>query len=126
MEKFYAGQAWLQYLIDHFLRPGALAQHSGDPQFADFTFDHQLNGVVVGENQDLRELFILWVNDGEVSRSVLRPGDPDYGQPGYLGLDDRPWLPDKPRERWDNDQQSWVPVTRLGRPSGGWPRKIRS
>ena len=126
VEKFYAGQAWLQYLIDHFLRSGALAQRSGDRQFADFTFDHQLNGVVVGEQQDLRELFILWVNDCEISRSVLRPGDPDYGQPGYLGLDDRPWLPDKPRERWDNDLQSWVPVTRLGRPSGGWPRKIRT
>ena len=59
VEKFYAGQAWLQYLIDHFLRPGALAQRSGDPQFADFTFDHQLNGVVVGEQQNLRELFII-------------------------------------------------------------------
>jgi hypothetical protein len=34
-EKFYAGQAWLQYLIDHFLRRGAHAQTSGDPQFAE-------------------------------------------------------------------------------------------
>ena len=123
-EKFYAGAAWLEYLIDHFLRVGAFAQDSGDPQFADFTFDHQTNGVLVGEQQDLRELFVLWIDDGEVSRSVLRPGDPDYGQPGYLGLDDRPWLPDKPRERWDNDLQAYVPVPakRLGRPSGGWPR----
>ena len=39
-------------LIDHFLGRGAHAEQSGDPQFADFTFDHEMNGVVVGEQQD--------------------------------------------------------------------------
>jgi hypothetical protein len=109
-EKFYAGPAWLRYLIDHFLCEGALAQSSGDAQFAGFTFDHQVNGVLVGEQQDLRKMFVLWVEDCEVTESVLRPSDPDYGQPGYRGLDDRPWLPDEPREHWDNDLQAWVPV----------------
>ena len=50
-EKFHAGPAWLQYLIDHFLRPGALAQNSGDAQFADFTFDHQVNGSSWGSSK---------------------------------------------------------------------------
>lgn len=110
-EKFYAGPAWLQYLIDHFLKRGAVAQHSGNEQFADFTFDHRMNGLIVGEQQDLHELFLLRIEDDVVSQHVLRRGDPDYGQPGYRGLDDRPWLPDQPRECWDNEQQAWVPVS---------------
>jgi hypothetical protein len=108
-------------VIDHFLREGALAQESGDPQFAEFTFDHQVNGVIVGEQKDLRELFVLRVAEGEVTKSILRRPDPDYGQPGYRGLDDRPWLPDEPRERWDNDLQAWVPVSRSSREE---PREI--
>ncbi len=48
-EKFYAGPAWLQYLIDHFLRRDARARTSGDSQFAGFTFDHEMNGIIVGE-----------------------------------------------------------------------------
>ena len=91
-EKFYAGPAWLQYLIDHFLRPGALAQKSGDPQFESFTFDHRMNGFVVGERKDIRELFALIVADDEVHRVVLRDGDPGYGEPGYQGPESRPWL----------------------------------
>jgi hypothetical protein len=57
------------------------------------------NGVIVGKQKDRRELFVPWVNDGEFSEQVRRRGDPDYGQPGYLGLDVRPRLPDQPRER---------------------------
>jgi hypothetical protein len=92
-EKFYAGQAWLQYLIDHFLQPGAHAQSSGDPQFADFTFDHQMSGVLAGKQGDSRELFVLRVGSNQVTKEVLRPGDPVLPwEPGYRGLDDRPWL----------------------------------
>jgi hypothetical protein len=93
MEKFYAGQAWLQYLIDHFLRRGAHAKDSGDPQFREFTFDHKMNGIIVGEQKDNRELFILRVVANEVARETLRRGDPDLPwELGYLGLEDRPWL----------------------------------
>lgn len=66
-EKFYAGPHWMQYLIDHFLRPGAYAQQSGDRQFAEFTFDHRADGVIAGRQQDNRELFLL---------VVQQPGDP--------------------------------------------------
>jgi hypothetical protein len=92
-EKFYAGQAWLQSLIDHFLRRGAYAQTSGDPQFAEFTFDHEMNGVIVGEQQDSRELLVVWVKHNNVSKEILRRGDPVLPwEPGYRDLDDRPWL----------------------------------
>lgn len=74
-EKFYAGTAWLTYLIDHFLRPGAEASRTGHRQFKPFTFDHMLNGVMAGYQQDNRELFLLRVEDNQVSRDVLRPGD---------------------------------------------------
>ncbi len=103
-EKFYGGPAWLQYLIDHFLRPGALAQRCGDDRFAEFRFDHTLNGIIAGENTTLRELFLIQVNDNEVGTLVLRPRDPGYGEPGYRGLEDRPWLPaERPvsNEEWN-------------------------
>jgi hypothetical protein len=47
-EKFYQPVRWLVYLIDHFLRPAAIAAESGLPVFEHFTFDHHLEGMVVG------------------------------------------------------------------------------
>lgn len=92
-EKFYTGQTWLQYLIDHFLRHRSYAQTSSDPQFASFTFDHEMNGIVVGEQEDNRELSILRVEANEVAKQILRRGDPILPwEPGYVGLEDRPWL----------------------------------
>ena len=102
-EKFYGGQDWLKYLIDHFLRRDAHAKRTGKPQFAGFTFDHATNGIVVGEQQDSRELFVLRVTDGQVDREVLRRGDPtNPWEPGYVGLEDRSWLGEPP-SRWDAD-----------------------
>ena len=75
LEKFYSALDWLEYLIDHFLRSNAHALASGDPQFSDFTFDHQTNGLILGEQQDNRELFAIVVTDGSVDGAVLRPGD---------------------------------------------------
>ena len=40
-EKFYQPVAWMRYLIQHFLKPGALASKSGLPAFEHFTFDHR-------------------------------------------------------------------------------------
>ena len=71
------------------------------PQFAEFTFDHQLNGVVVGEQGDNRELFALTVVGGVVSRSVLRQGDPMPGESDFAGfVEDRPWLAGERPQRW--------------------------
>ena len=91
-EKFYAGPAWLQYLIDHFLRPGALAEAGGGVQFRRFTFDHDVNGVVVGQQGDNRALFSLTVEHGEVARTTLMRGERMPWDPGYVEKDELPWL----------------------------------
>lgn len=46
-EKFNAPRAWrwMEYLIDHFLRPGAAEQAGEKPRFGEFTFDHQMDGL---------------------------------------------------------------------------------
>ena len=45
-EKFYDADLWMRYLIDHFLREGAVASDEADPQFLDFGFNHRCNGMV--------------------------------------------------------------------------------
>ena len=63
----------------------ARARTSGDSQFAGFTFDHEMNGIIVGEQGDTRELFLLRVEANEVTRKssaeVTRfcRGSPDTG-----------------------------------------------
>lgn len=78
VEKSYGAVEWLRYLIDHFLKPGAKASLSGDPRFAGFTFDHVLEGMVVGCRRDNKALFAIMVADNLVDEQVLRPGDPRY------------------------------------------------
>lgn len=77
-EKFYDSAAWLEYLINHFLRPGAAAARSGLPYFNEFTFDHVLDGVVAGNRRDNRELFLIDVNHNQVEKIVVREGMPEY------------------------------------------------
>jgi hypothetical protein len=78
MEKFYEPLRWLSYLIDHFLKPGAIASESGLPQFVHFTFDHRLDGMVVGCRRDTRRLFAIEVSDNRVHERELRRGVEDY------------------------------------------------
>jgi hypothetical protein len=73
-EKFYAPVPWLRYLIDHFLAPGAEAASSGLSVFDDFTFDHRLDGLIVGNRRDTREMFAVCVDDNVVREKVLVPG----------------------------------------------------
>ena len=75
-EKLYGGASWLQYLMDHFLRPGAEAASSRGRQFSGFTFDHRMDGIIAGRQEDTRELFLLRVEDSRLSQQVLRRGDP--------------------------------------------------
>jgi hypothetical protein len=35
-------------LIHHFIKPSALASKTGLPYFSGFTFDHTVNGTIVG------------------------------------------------------------------------------
>jgi hypothetical protein len=80
VEKFYGATAWMTYLIDHFLAPGAHAQESGLAWFHEFTFDHTLDGVIAGCRQDTRELYLIRVERNLVREEVLVPGIPEYGE----------------------------------------------
>lgn len=72
-EKFYYSAEWMKYLIDHFLKPGAAAQRSGLPQFAGFTFDHVLNGVIDAEGEDTDDRWQLVVEGNVVKVARARP-----------------------------------------------------
>ena len=84
VEKFYEPVRWLRYLVDHFLCPGAEASRSGLAYFEKFTFDHHLEGLVVGCRRDNKELFGIRVRGNVVTTEVLRPADPSYS--GYPPL----------------------------------------
>lgn len=80
-EKFYDAEEWMQYLIDHFFKPGAVASNlvedpcptcghaeAIDPQFADFTFDHVLNGEIDAQGEEAEDRWKLIVTDNVVTR----------------------------------------------------------
>ena len=92
-EKFYEPVRWMRYLIDHFLRPGAEASRSGLRCFEEFSFDHHLEGVVVGCRRDNKQLFAIRVHDNEVTTVCLRDADPSYA--------DYPPLPYEEAIDWD-------------------------
>ncbi|GAB3051463.1 hypothetical protein GCM10027053_08670 [Intrasporangium mesophilum] len=76
-DKSRAAERWLAYLIDHFLRPGALAHLDGRPDFDGFTFDHLVNGTIAAYRNDTRELFLIHCDDNAISTEQLIPPDPD-------------------------------------------------
>ena len=68
-EKFYDSTEWMQYLIDNFLKPNAIA--FGNPGFEDFTFDHILNGEIEAQGEDPDDHWLLSVHDNIVSGEVI-------------------------------------------------------
>jgi len=70
--------AWLRYVIAHLLKPGASASRSGLSRFANFTFDHRLDGMVVGCRRDTKELTAITVRANRVSTRTLRAPDPRH------------------------------------------------
>lgn len=74
-ERFGGVGTWLGYLVDHFLKPGAVASRTGDPLFSGFTFDHVLDGMVVGCRRDNKQLFAVSVHGNRVREEILRSGD---------------------------------------------------
>lgn len=73
-EKFYEPTGWMRYLIDHFLKPGAAARRSMLPCFEHFTFDHELNGVIVACRRDTRRLWAIRVRRNRVTERELASG----------------------------------------------------
>ena len=76
--KHYRPTEWLQYLVDHFLKPGALASRDKSGLFTDFTFDHTLEGVVAACRQDSGRLWIIRPVGDEITEELLWPGKGDY------------------------------------------------
>lgn len=79
LEKSYAPVDWLRYLIQHFLKPRAAAALSDEEWFTGFTFDHVLEGMVVGCRRDNKELFAINVRNNRVSTKILRAAPDTYG-----------------------------------------------
>lgn len=75
-EKFYDSPEWMKYLIDHFLKPGCEASQLVDgikdkvpTPFANFTFDHTLNGEIYAQGESSDDRWVLVVRDNEVGVS---------------------------------------------------------
>ena len=62
-EKFYDSAEWMQYLIDHFLAPGAKAK--GALPF--LQANHTVNGVILAQGEELADSWKLVVTDNRVS-----------------------------------------------------------
>ncbi len=70
----------IEYLIDHFLKPGAHASRDGRADFAPFTFDHVVSGVMAAERSDGR-LYLIEAEENIVREVVLIRGAEELG--GY-------------------------------------------
>lgn len=64
MEKFYSSEEWMTYLIDHFLKPGAIAAE----QLPFLQANHELNGVIVAQGEDESDKWRLVVSRNVVTR----------------------------------------------------------
>jgi hypothetical protein len=58
--------AWLAYLRDHFLGPGALAARSSEPAFAAFGFDHVLQGAAAVCEERTGVVTVVQVDANEI------------------------------------------------------------
>lgn len=63
-EKFYESAEWMQFLIDHFLRPDGTAK--GLPGFEDLTFDHVCEGVIFAQGEETDDLWAIKVTGNDV------------------------------------------------------------
>lgn len=86
-EKPYAPDLWLRYLINTLLRPGAAFADDPDARDLGLTFDHVLNGMLVGERRETSELFALTVTNNVVRRRTLVPPRTGVDEWGYRGED---------------------------------------
>lgn len=109
------GADGLQLLIDRFLSPddpGGPVDSLDDPELAGFTFDHDTNGVVAGEDGE-RGLFLLRVVRGRVRTETLVRGDPSpWGRsPGQTW--ELPWLSPEPGPNERNRRFNAVTLAKL-------------
>jgi hypothetical protein len=74
-EKFHEADKWMRYLIEHFLRPGAHAAATKDPQFARFSFDHEAAGQIMASGEQWPDLWRIDVDANRVSVERYEVGD---------------------------------------------------
>ena len=61
----------LRFLVEHYLGPGALAMTCEGDEFAGFTFDHRLDGVLAAARDDTDELFLIRVVASVIETQTL-------------------------------------------------------
>ncbi|HEY1035564.1 MAG TPA: hypothetical protein VGE09_11345 [Pseudoxanthomonas sp.] len=66
-EKFYDSLEWMQYLIEHFLAPGAKAA----TELPFLQANHVLNGTIKAQGEEMDDRWKLIVTDNAVSRADL-------------------------------------------------------
>lgn len=79
-EKFYEAGEWMIYLINNFLKPGAEAYKSSDPQFNEFTFDHVCEGIIYAQGEDPDDVYRIVAHENEVTvqtPEIVWPDVPD-------------------------------------------------
>jgi hypothetical protein len=64
----------MRYLINHFLKPGASASSTGLSCFSEFTFDHWVDGTLVGCRRDTGRLLAIEVRANRVRERTLMAG----------------------------------------------------
>lgn len=67
-EKFYNSAEWMAYLIDHFLKPGAIGKNAdGSVVFG----DHICNGTILAQGEDIEDRWLLSVDGNMVNTDDL-------------------------------------------------------
>lgn len=61
-EKFYESPEWMAYIIDHFLKPGAIAK----PELPFLQANHVCDGVIDAQGEDYEDMWRLSVKDNVV------------------------------------------------------------
>lgn len=66
-EKFYESEAWMRYLIEHFLQPGAHAA----AQLPFLQANHTLNGTITAQGEEPEDRWLLIVTNNTVERREI-------------------------------------------------------
>ncbi len=92
IEKSNDARRWIPYLVDTFLRPGAMASTSGREEFSDFTFDHRVEGVIAARDGSNGRLYLLVMDDNRLYRLTVMPGVPlPYEEKPYIDMGEE-WM----------------------------------
>ena len=73
-----AAAEWLQWLVDHFLKPAAHASATGLSEFEGFTFNHSLDAAVAAHRSDSGRLWLIHGDGHDVYESIVWPGEYAY------------------------------------------------